>query len=50
MDKTFFVLLGAFSLVYGIQHATNLHIVWMEPAGAICALVLGVVCLIRAFK
>ncbi len=35
---------------YGIAHATNLQIVWMEPITAISALCAGVVCLIHALR
>ena len=49
IDRLLFVLLGLFLLVYGLQHATNVEIVWMGPVGAICALAAGVVCLLRAF-
>ena len=50
MDKLTLILLGIFLLLYGIAHATNVQIVWMEPITAIAALAAGVVCLIRALR
>jgi hypothetical protein len=50
MDKLVLILLGIFLLLWGIAHATNIQIVWMEPVTAIAALCAGVVCLIRALR
>ncbi len=50
MDKLTLILLGVFLLLFGIAHATNLQIVWMEPITAISALCAGVVCLIHALR
>ncbi len=49
-DKILLVCLGIFLLLYGVAHATNLQIVWMDPITAIAALVAGVICLVRAIK
>ncbi len=49
-DKLLLILLGIFLLLFGIAHATNLQIVWMEPITAIAALCAGVVCLIKAIR
>lgn len=49
-DKLILVLLGVWAIVYGIIHVTNIRVVWMEPIAGLCALVLGLVCLIRAFR
>ena len=47
MDKLVLILLGVFLVLFGIAHATNLQIVWMEPITAIAALAAGIICLIR---
>jgi hypothetical protein len=50
MEKLTLILVGLFLLIYGLDHATNLEIVWMQVIGALCALAAGVVCIIRALK
>ena len=42
------VLMGVFFIVYGIMHATNIEVVWMQPIAAICALIAGVLLILRA--
>ena len=37
-------------LLFGIEHVTNLRIVWMQPIEGIAALCAGVVCLFRAIR
>lgn len=49
-DRLLLALVGTFLLLYGIMHATNLQIVWMEPICAICALFAGAVCCVRAVR
>ena len=49
-DRVFYVLLGLFLLIYGVIHATNLRVVWMEPISAICALVAGILCIVMAVR
>lgn len=46
-DRLLLFFLGLFLLAYGVQHATNVQIVWLQPAGALAALAAGVICLIR---
>lgn len=50
MDKLVLLCLAVWALLFGIAHVTNIQIVWMTPIMGIAALVLGVVCLIRAFR
>jgi hypothetical protein len=50
MDKLVLILLGVFLLLFGIAHATNVEIVWMDPICALSALVAGAVCLFRALR
>ncbi len=47
-DFLLLILFAVFFLAYGVEHATNVQIVWLQPAGAIAALAAGVVCIIRA--
>jgi|GEM_PF-3479605 len=42
------VLLAIFLLSYGIRHATNVKIVWLDTLGALSALLGGVLFLIEA--
>lgn len=46
-DRLLLILLAIFLFAYGIQHATNIQVVWLQPAGAVAALAAGVVCIIR---
>jgi hypothetical protein len=50
MDKLFFILLGVWALMFGIFHVTNIRIEWGNPAMGVCALALGVVCIVRAVR
>jgi uncharacterized membrane protein len=49
MDRIVLICLGIWALLTGIALVTNLQIVWMGPLTGLAALILGVVCLIRAF-
>lgn len=50
MDKLVLILLGAFLLLFGIMHVTNIEIVWASPIMGLSALCAGTVCLFRAFR
>ena len=50
MDKLFFILLGIWAVLFGIAHLTNIAIAFSEPAAAIAALALGVICIVRAAR
>lgn len=50
MDKLFYGCLGVWAILTGIALVTNLEVVWMGPLTGLAALVLGVVCLVRAFR
>ena len=47
-ERMLAVLMGVFFIVYGIMHATNIEVVWMQPIAAICALIAGVLLILRA--
>jgi hypothetical protein len=49
-DKVLFGLIGVFLFLYGLLHVTNVKIEWMEPICGFCALVAGVICIIRDFR
>jgi uncharacterized membrane protein YhaH (DUF805 family) len=42
--------LAIWALLFGIAKVTNIQIVWMDPVMGLAALVLGIVCLIRALR
>ena len=50
MDRLILILLGIWALLFGIFKVTNLQVVWADPLMGFSALVLGVVCLIRALR
>jgi len=49
-DKLTLICLAVWSLLFGLFSVTNIEIVWGKPVMGIAALVLGIVCLIRALK
>ncbi len=49
-DKVILILLGIWSLIYGIFAVTNIKVEWSQPIMGFAALCLGIVCLIRAFR
>lgn len=49
-DKLILILLAVFMLIFGIFGVTNLQVTWGPQIMAFAALVLGAVCLIRAFR
>ena len=50
MDKLILILLGIFTLLFGIFAVTNIQVVWQKPIEGMAALACGVVCLVRAAK
>lgn len=49
-DKLVLLCLAVWALLFGIFAVTNLKVAWGEPIMGFAALVLGVVCLIRALR
>lgn len=49
-DKLVLLLLAVWALLFGIFAVTNVEIIWGKPLMGFAALVLGVVCLVRALK
>jgi len=49
-DRIVLICLAIWALLFGLLHVTNIKIDWMVPIMGFAALVLGIVCLIRAFK
>lgn len=49
-DKLILVLLGIWALLFGLFKVTNIQVVWADPVMGLAALVLGIVCIIRAFR
>ena len=49
-DKLVLVCLAVWALLFGIFTVTNLEVVWGRPLMGFAALVLGVVCLVRALR
>lgn len=49
MDKLFYFCLGLWAILTGADLVTNFEVVWMGPIIGISALVLGIICLVRAF-
>ena len=50
MDKLVLILLAVWSLLFGLLHVTNIQVTWGTQLMGLAALVLGVVCLVRAFR
>lgn len=49
-DRLILILLGVWALVTGIFAVTNIQVVWSGPLAGFAALILGIVCLIRALR
>ncbi len=49
-DKLVLICLAIWALLFGILHVTNISIVWADPVMGFAALILGIVCLIRALR
>lgn len=49
-DKVVLVCLAVWALLFGILTVTNIQVTWDKPLMGFAALVLGVVCLIRAIR
>lgn len=50
LDRLVLILLGVFMVLYGIFAVTNLKIEWSTTIMGFAALILGIVCLVRAIK
>ena len=44
------ICLAIWALLFGLFKVTNFQVVWGDPIMGFAALVLGIVCLIRAFR
>lgn len=49
-DKWVLVCLAVWSLLFGLFTVTNIQVEWGKPLMGFSALVLGIICLIRAFR
>jgi uncharacterized membrane protein len=49
-DKVVLVCLAIWALLFGLFAVTNIQVTWGGPIMGFAALVLGAVCLIRAFR
>lgn len=49
-DRWVLILLAVWALLFGIFTVTNLRVEWGNPLMGFAALILGIVCLIRAFR
>lgn len=49
-DKVTLIALAVWSLLFGLFAVTNVVITWGRPLCGFAALVLGVICTIRAFR
>lgn len=49
-DKLTLICLAVWAFLFGIFAVTNIEVVWGKPIMGFAALVLGAVCLLRAFK
>lgn len=49
-DKLTLLCLAVWALLFGLFAVTNLRVEWGQPIMGFAALVLGVVCLVRAFR
>lgn len=49
MDRIVLICLAVWALITGLLAVTNIQIAWGPTLAGFAALVLGVVCLIRAF-
>lgn len=48
-DRLILICLAVWALLFGLFAVTNIEIAWGKPLMGFAALVLGIVCLIRAF-
>lgn len=49
-DRVVLICLAVWALLFGLFTVTNVRVDWGQPLMGFAALVLGVVCLIRAFR
>lgn len=49
-DRLVLICLAIWALLFGIFTVTNLQVAWGHPMMGFAALVLGIVCLIRALR
>lgn len=49
-DRVVLICLAVWALLFGLATVTNVRVDWMNPLMGFAALVLGIVCLIRAFR
>lgn len=50
MDKLVLICLAVWALLFGLFTVTNIQVEWGKPLMGFAALVLGIVCIIRAFR
>lgn len=50
LDRIVLICLAVWALLFGLVHVTNIQVAWSEPLMGFAALVLGIICLIRAFS
>ena len=50
LDKLLLIALAVWALIFGLLHVTNIQVAWGVPLMGFAALVVGIICLIRAFK
>ena len=50
LDRLVLICLAVWALLFGLFSVTNIDVVWGKPLMGFAALVLGIICLIRAFK
>lgn len=50
MDRLVLICLAVWSLLFGLLTVTNIQVEFMRPVMGLAALVLGVVCLIKAVR
>lgn len=49
-DRIVLICLAVWALLFGLITATNIRVEWGNPLMGFAALILGIVCLVRAFK
>lgn len=50
LDRLILICLAVWALLFGLSAVTNIDVVWGRPLEGLAALVLGIVCLVRALK
>ena len=50
MDRLVLILLAVWALLFGLFNVTNIVVEWGKPLMGFSALILGVICLIRALR